>query len=225
MVIAISDLAGQQEVYKSLLTAAQRGDFDLEKPIERILDFKTRFAGPNTATQPLNQANIAAATQKSITFLRTEKLATPFVAGKPLLINLALAQPSQVEGQQPSTILGELWRTKFPDLPVMKVSTEPTTVEIDRVLREAYDNPDQLKLVQALLALDQPLLVIAVRGPYDLLSFSKVPNYMVTYSDTPTSVRALVNALTGVATINGKLPVSISGLYEIGAGLQLPGKS
>ncbi|OJV91630.1 MAG: hypothetical protein BGO39_20855 [Chloroflexi bacterium 54-19] len=237
MVIAISDLAGQQAVFKSLVTAAQRGDFETDKPVERIINFKSRFAGPNSAALPQDTAKILAAAQKSITLLRAGKLSSPLVTNDPLLVNLALAQPSQVEGQPPSTILGELWQAKFPNQPVIEVSTDPTAGEIDRVLRQAkkasqvvlitrdaYDNSEQLKLVQALLTLGPPLLVVAVRGPYDLLAFPKATGYLLSYSDTPASIRALVDALTGNIPINGKLPVSIPGLYEVGAGLQLPVK-
>lgn len=238
MIIAVSDLEGQLGIFNNLVAAAKRGEFDLDQPVERILTYKNKYARTTAQPKTANPAKIEAAAQASITALRSDGKTLPLNAKKPLLVNLALAQPTQVEGRPPSTLLSELWREKFPNQPILEISVEPTAAEIDRavrsarpadavviVTRDAYDNSPQVELVKALLALNIPAVVVAVRGPYDLLSFPGAANYLTSYSDVPASARAVIAALTGTIPIKGKLPVALPGLFEVGAGLTINARS
>ncbi len=234
LIIAIGGLNDQLAVFNRLVVAASQGDFEVDQPVARILNFKRNYVKV-IATPPENPANLALTGQKAITLLRSDGKSLPLnPASQPVLINFGLAKPSQVEGQPPSTLLGELWREKFPTSPLFEVSLAPVPAEIERinraareagvlvlVTRDAFDTPAQAKLVQSLLNSGPPVIVVAVRGPYDLLAFPQTLNYLTTYSDTPASLRALLAALTGLNPVTGKLPASIPGLYEVGAGLRL----
>ena len=72
--------------------------------------------------------------------------------------------------------------------------------------------PPQAKLVQALLELGKPMIVVALREPYDLREFPTVSTYVATYGTTPFSLEALGDILFARVKPTGKLPVTIPGL-------------
>ncbi|MFI5912579.1 glycoside hydrolase family 3 protein [Dactylosporangium sp. NPDC051541] len=88
----------------------------------------------------------------------------------------------------------------------------------------AWSDPTQVALVQALLATGKPVVVAAVGGPYDIAYFPTAPAYLATYDYQPVSVLALADALTGRAGTPGRLPVTIrtpdggTVLYPYGSG-------
>lgn len=70
----------------------------------------------------------------------------------------------------------------------------------------------QAALVNALAALPQPVIVAAMRLPYDLAVFPQVESYLCTYGILQPSMRALAKALFGRIPFTGKLPVSLPGV-------------
>ncbi|GAA1399095.1 glycoside hydrolase family 3 protein [Luteococcus peritonei] len=82
----------------------------------------------------------------------------------------------------------------------------------------------QRTLVQALLATDTPVVVIAVRNPHDIAQFPEVDAYLASYSFVPVALQAAVRSIVGSNIPSGRLPVAIpaaSGgeLYPVGAGI------
>lgn len=83
----------------------------------------------------------------------------------------------------------------------------------------------QARLVRALLATGTPVVVAAVRNPYDVASFPQAPTVLDTYGYTTAQVESLVRVLFGEVDPTGRLPVSIPGpngtgeLFEYGHGL------
>ena len=67
----------------------------------------------------------------------------------------------------------------------------------------------QTKLVQALLATGKPVVVAAMRNPYDVASFPEAPTVLDTYGYTAHQVESLVRVLFGEVNPTGRLPVSI----------------
>ena len=61
----------------------------------------------------------------------------------------------------------------------------------------------------------------ALGNPYILMSFPKLQTYLVAYGDMPSLQEAAADALTGKISINGRLPISLPGLYPRGTGIQL----
>ena len=85
----------------------------------------------------------------------------------------------------------------------------------------AYDQPAQADFVRAVLKMDLPTVIAALRLPYDLAAFPKAPTFVCTYSLLDPSMRALASVLFGRSAFRGKLPVSIPGLYAVGHGESL----
>lgn len=83
----------------------------------------------------------------------------------------------------------------------------------------------QTRLVRALLATGKPVVVAAMRNPYDVASFPEAPTVLDTYGYTSDQISSLVRVLFGEVNPTGKLPVSIprsdgSGeLFQFGHGL------
>jgi len=83
----------------------------------------------------------------------------------------------------------------------------------------AYSTAGQAALVNEVLRLGVPVVVAALRLPYDLTVFPAAPTYVCTYSVLQPSMRALAQALWGEAPFRGRLPVTIPDLYPRDHGL------
>jgi len=67
----------------------------------------------------------------------------------------------------------------------------------------------QTRLVRALLATGKPVVVAAMRNPYDVASFPEVSTVLDTFGYTTHQVESLARVLFGEVNPVGKLPVSI----------------
>ncbi len=82
--------------------------------------------------------------------------------------------------------------------------------------------PKHAALVQRLAAAGGPAVVaVSFGSPYFLEHFPGVAAYVCVYRNTPETQQIAARALFGEMDINGKLPVSLPGLYPIGHGITL----
>ncbi len=72
------------------------------------------------------------------------------------------------------------------------------------------------------MALQKPVLWIALGNPYVLKLFPQVPAYLCTFSYSDGSQLAAARAMSGEIAVSGKTPVSIPGYFAVGDGLQVP---
>lgn len=94
--------------------------------------------------------------------------------------------------------------------------------DVDKVIVTTYTantNDEQQQLVESLIALDQSVIVAAMKNPYDLIAFPDVDAYLNAYSYMDVSVNAVSDALIGDINPKGQLPVTLPELYDIGHGL------
>ena len=80
----------------------------------------------------------------------------------------------------------------------------------------AFNQEGQTMLVREVLKFNIPMIVVALRLPYDLAAFPEVSTYLCTYGILEPSMQALAKAVFGHGEMTGRLPVSIPGLYEAG---------
>jgi beta-N-acetylhexosaminidase len=83
----------------------------------------------------------------------------------------------------------------------------------------ALAEPGQAALVEALTETGVPMVTVGLRLPYDLAAYPVAPTYLCTYSILAPSMEALARALWGEVPLQGRLPVSIPGLYGVGHGI------
>jgi beta-N-acetylhexosaminidase len=79
--------------------------------------------------------------------------------------------------------------------------------------------PEQVDLVKA-LAEEKPVAVVALRGPYDILSVPEVPAYLCAYDSREPSLTAAAEILLGERKPSGSLPAVVPGVFSIGAGMR-----
>jgi len=77
------------------------------------------------------------------------------------------------------------------------------------------------RALETLIERKTPVIGISFGNPYVLLSFPKLQTYVVAYGDMPSLQEATERALLGQIDINGRLPISLAGLYPRGTGIQL----
>jgi beta-N-acetylhexosaminidase len=94
------------------------------------------------------------------------------------------------------------------------------------VTNRAWSSPAQQRLVAELVASKTPVIVAAVRDPYDIAHLPSAETYVATYSYAGVSLRALAKTLFGEVNPSGRLPVDIPAagdpgtiLYPFGHGL------
>ena len=79
--------------------------------------------------------------------------------------------------------------------------------------------PEQMRLLRELSDLQKPFVFVLFGSPYLLHHVPQLPSYMLTYDIHPGAEMAAVKALMGEMPIQGKLPISLPGLYPVGHGL------
>jgi beta-N-acetylhexosaminidase len=77
------------------------------------------------------------------------------------------------------------------------------------------------RALSSVIAAKKPVVGISFGNPYLLQGFPGLRTYIVAYGDMPSLQQAVARALAGEIDINGKLPISLPGLYPRGTGIQV----
>ena len=88
-----------------------------------------------------------------------------------------------------------------------------------RIVMGVYNaafHPQQLRLVEALQSSGVPLVVVALRNPYDLAAFPDADGCVAVYENRPLSLASAAKALAGAIPFRGALPVSLGDEYPAG---------
>jgi beta-N-acetylhexosaminidase len=208
--------------------------------------FRSPFVDPDAATQvmgaPQHITDAQAITDRTTTLVKNDAGLLPVEAGPRSVL---VAGWGVTTTQTLATALGARGATTQ----VLESGTTPTATAIDSAVAAAQDadlvvvstnnayavdastgQPTtaaaaQTRLVRALLATGTPVVVAAMRNPYDVASFPEAPTVVDTYGYTAGQVESLVRVLFGEVDPTGRLPVSIPGtngtgeLFEYGHGL------
>ncbi|MFB3813585.1 MAG: glycoside hydrolase family 3 protein [Terriglobales bacterium] len=84
----------------------------------------------------------------------------------------------------------------------------------------------QTRLLQQILErAGERTVVVAMGSPYIAADFPAVQTYLCTFSNAQVSEISAIKALFGEMPVSGRLPVSIPGIADRGAGLDLPQKT
>jgi len=76
-------------------------------------------------------------------------------------------------------------------------------------------------ILREAMASGKKVIGISFGNPYVLSSFPELKTYIVSYGDMPSLQRATARAMTGEIDFQGRLPISLPGLYPRGTGLRL----
>ena len=83
----------------------------------------------------------------------------------------------------------------------------------------ALDSASMDLLRELVNAAPKKTIVAALGNPYTGGNIPGIQTYLCTFSDTPLSASSLVGALFGQSAVHGRLPVTIPGMAQRGAGL------
>ena len=232
--------------YQGVLDAVASGELRerrLDESLYRVLDLKWRngvIRDPFVDTEAVmdevgtaeHLARAQEVTDESPTVLENDESTLPMdAAGKDVLVT--------GYGVATKQTLADDIRRRGATARVAETSTNPTTAEINAAVAQARTSDvavvltmnaatssGQARLVRALQDSGTPVVVAAVRNPYDIAEFPEVPTYVATYSYKDVALESLTKVLFGEVSPTGKLPVDVPSkadpsqlLYPFGAGL------
>ena len=199
----------------------------------RLLEWLAKYPQPDLTVVGCQQHRELAdeLARRSITLVRNDAGVLPLK--DPGRVLVVMPQPIDLTPADTSSFvepgLAMAVRRYLPSANEIVVPAHPTSQEIDRVVEQARDhdlviagtidaNEDQTILMRRLIASGPPVVGVALRTPYDLAFFPELATYVCTYGIHPPSLEALADALFGMASFPGRLPVAIPGMYPIGHG-------
>jgi len=238
-----------QRVYNSLLSALHNGSLDLETVMAsagRILRLKRWLAdqpappGLEVVGCVAHQAVAVEIARHSVTLVRNHAGWLPLRLEPGQRAAVLIPRPVDLTPADTSSYvtpaLARALRQYHPAVDEVIFSHAPEDHDITALIQQAgsYDtlilgtinarsSPGQVKLVQQVLNMGIPTILVALRLPYDLAAFPQAPAYLCSYSILEPSIQALAEALFGRIAIQGRLPVSIPGLYPTGYRQSQPG--
>lgn len=236
-----TDPLTQQRLYEALLQAVQRGLLSRSE----ILISAGRIAAlkqwldptPRPALEIVgcgeHRALADEIAAQSITLVRDEARRLPLRLSAEDRVAVIIPEPTDLTpadtSSQVTCRLADAIRrrhTRTIDFTLSHQSTETDIVALRQEISDydlvivgtlnAYTQAEQAALVNVLLASDLPMIVVAMRMPYDLQAFPTAPTYLCSYSILEPSMEAVAQVLWGERPASGRLPVSIPSLYPVG---------
>ncbi|MEV6675467.1 glycoside hydrolase family 3 N-terminal domain-containing protein [Streptomyces erythrochromogenes] len=228
--------------HRSVLEAVASGELTearVEESVLRILELKSRRglfdeAYPSAATvdavvgvrEHLDAADrIAAATT---TLLANPGKVVPVdakAAPRLLVTGTDPVSPSATTGPPTVVLARELTALGCRATAVAPARAVAAAPGHAAVLVCTYNVPEgdgpQRTLVTELLATGVPVVLVALRNPYDPARLPACAAELATYSWGDAEMRAAARVLTGAARPAGRLPVPVPGRYPLGHGLPL----
>jgi len=242
LLLVMSEPMDQKRVYESLLQAAQASQLnlaELDESLKRIQSLK-QWIGSQPPAPDLSVIQCAEHMQvadeiaeKSITLVRDNANLLPIDLKPEQRIAVIVPTPEDLTPADTSSYvtpkLADSLREYHSRVDEFIISYKPDEKEIASVLEKvrdydfivigtinAFNQEGQSELVCEIQKFNTPMIVVALRLPYDLVAFPEVSTYLCTYGILEPSMRALAKAVFGHGEMTGRLPVSIPGLYEAG---------
>ena len=235
LLLLADDPADYERVFVALSKAIQSGSLarvSVSESVERILNLKNWLAAH--ATQPdlrvirceqhLQIADEIA--ERAITLVRNHQNILPIQLASDQRIAVIVPEPQDLTPADTSSYvkpdLASELRKYHPVVDGFIVSFSPDAEAIANLISKLHSfdliimgtinacaSPHQAALVHELMKTNIPVVVIALRLPYDLELFPQVDTYLCTYSILDPSIKALAKALFGKIKLMGTLPVNV----------------
>lgn len=228
MVLISHSIKRQIEAIEGVLQAVKNRVLSLERldsSVQRIISLKKRRLSPRSTEvkeglfhreEAVKLAREIAA--HGITLVRDRKGLLPIERKRPtLLLESPYTRRTDVEeGFCYGNLLGDLLKERgvilfhhvlqrgHREIPSLSKYQQLLLITID-VQRDR----EQVALVKRLHMSSLKPIIIALRNPYDLLSFKEVSTYLTTYDPSPHQLVALCDILLGDKNPRGQLPITI----------------
>ncbi|MDX9952590.1 MAG: beta-N-acetylhexosaminidase [Anaerolineae bacterium] len=192
----------------------------LNEAVRRVLQAKARFGLLSPEPVDVTVAEAACGTPGTRALSRTiaEQSITLIHTGSPAALPLAPGSKMLVVEVPAANGLGrEL------DVPFIVVDEQPTRAQRQSALSMARDGrtvivavadasrfSEQVALVEAFVKTSSPVIVVAIRTPYDLAVMPAQATLLATYGLNPPTLEALLRVLQGEVLPQGQLPVTFA---------------
>ncbi len=214
----------------------------IQNAAERVLQLKARtlsWDAPSSGNLAIvgkeaHQRLRDDAYARSATLVRDTNKLLPLRLQAEQRLLLLFLQPTifsgAVDTEFPGHALIEHVQQRHPHVDTLTITVR--TIQVDAAkLQQAVDGADlvivvtananqdsyQGPIVQQILHMGKPVIGIAAYNPYDLLAFPELGTYLAIYEYTQPAFAAVARVLFGEVQAQGRLPVSIPGLYPVGA--------
>jgi beta-N-acetylhexosaminidase len=223
-------------------------DQRVDTSLRRIFAVKEKFCGgpqPVVSTAIWNKKHIAileSMGEESVTLLRNDKGLLPLKLDHQTRVLLVMpdmitnASLDGTFGDQAGYIirgiLSEKYSYETDGIDLVHYGLEPYDEEIVKIVNQAknYDllilgshranlRSQQARMIRELYGLGKEIIWIALNIPYCLMAYPGAKTYLCTYSERLPQLKAVCRLIAGEIEPRGKLPVTIPGLYEFGAGM------
>lgn len=213
----------------------------IDASVARLLALKTRRG--LVGAQPASAESEAVATEAhrsvaqrlseaSITLVKDEQSLLPLRRVRTLAITVAAAVSSGVDEAYAASSLGAALAARGLEvvdrvLPLAAVEDEHAAVlaeaaaaDVAQIVIGTYNarfHAPQGELLRALQALGKPLVVVALRVPYDLLELpADASTFVAAYESRPLALQSTARCLLGELPMKGRLPVTLHDAYPAG---------
>ena len=235
------------------ITEGRYTEARVDSSVRRVLETKRKLGLVQNKLVDLNalrlsvgdSANVQvarSAAEKSITLVRDSLHQVPLLDAAKNVLSITIARRADLSAG--NAFNAEL-RTRLPKLRTEFTATEDASLNYPRLLAAA-DSADVVivgsyvgqswdaltasapeaftNFVQTLVSRGRRPIVVAFGNPYLLQQLPWIGTYLVAWGGFPVSQAAAARALTGVAPITGKLPISIPPYAVLGAGEERPAR-
>jgi len=223
----------------------------VDSSVRRVLDTKRKLGLAQSKLVDLNALRFAVGdsvnaqvarrvAEKSITLVRDSARQVPVIDSTKSVLSITIARRADLSAG--NSFNAEL-RTRLPKLRTEFTSTEDASLNYPRLLAAA-DSADVVivgsyvgqswdavsasapedftNFVHTLVSRGRKPIVVAFGNPYLMQQLPWIGTYLVAWGGFPVSQVAAARALTGVAPITGRLPISIPPYVAIGVGEERP---
>jgi beta-N-acetylhexosaminidase len=246
LLLTTADDEARERIETGLVLAARRGLIEsasIAATGRRLAAVHARLGGsaadPDSSLvgAPTHRSLAAELAERSVTLVRNDDRVVPIRLPADALVGIVQPEPADLTPADTSSNVGATLAPaiaeRHPRVDSYVTASSPTDAEIS-ALRDwagghdllivgtisASLDPAQATLVRELAATGVPLVAVALRTPWDLAAYPHVPTYVCSYGILPPSMDALAAALWGATSFRGRLPVTLTGLYPRGHGLQ-----
>jgi beta-N-acetylhexosaminidase len=225
------------------VTRVLRAKASLHLERQRTVDLD---ALPERVGSRAHRAVAEEASTRSVTLIKDDRASVPLnvAADAPILYLSALDYPSGWQIAAPSrTVIAEL-KKRWSQVTSIEVSDHTSLAELNlvRAIAPRYAAviagvfvratsgsgrldlaPDTVRLLRDLARItarsSTPYVAVFFGNPYVAAAMPEVPAMVLTYDFYDLPERSAVRAIAGEATISGRLPIALPGLFPAGHGL------
>ncbi len=234
LLLMMHDAATQKAAHTVLVQAAHRGLLDraaMERSAWRVRRLREKLREvERPSLEVINSRSHRALAQRiaeaALTLVKDDAHLLPLRLHPDEHLLVILPQPRDLTPADTSSYeritLAEALRRYHPHVEEVIVPFAPDETTIAALLQKAatadalivgtinaFAEPRQAELVQALLRQQKRTIITALRLPYDLRAFPHAPTYLCTYALQSPAMEALAKAIFGHLVPRGRLPVSL----------------